>query len=59
MAWTKYNNPHKKRRMKRKPLYSQQYINERRYEMYDLLAKAKDDTSSDYIEKAFDVSINP
>ena len=58
MAWTKYNNPNKRRKVKRSP-YSQQYITERREEMYRLLAKAETESEKDAIIKAFNATIYP
>ena len=54
--FTKYNNPSRKRRT-RKSAYSQEYIEERRDEMYQLLAQAETEQERDNIIKAFDVSI--
>ena len=59
MTWSKYNNPNRKRRPRRKSPYSQQYINERKNEMYQLLATAKTEDEKDNIVKAFNISINP
>ncbi|NLC25588.1 MAG: hypothetical protein GX777_03065 [Fastidiosipila sp.] len=56
--FTKYNNPNRKRRT-RKSAYSQEYVEERRNEMYQLLALAESDQERDNIIKAFDVSIRP
>ena len=56
--FTKYNNPNRTRRT-RKSAYSQEYIEEKRDEMYQLLAQAESDQERDNIIKAFDVSIRP
>lgn len=58
MKFSKYNNPNRKRRGRKSP-YSQQYINERKDEMYQLLAKAETEAEKDNIIKAFQISINP
>lgn len=58
MKFTKYNNPKKKRKARYSP-YSQQYISERRDEMYQLLAKAETESQRDAIIKAFDITIHP
>ena len=57
MKWNKYNCP--KKRVKHQTMYSQEYINERKNEMYALIAKAKDDNERDAIIKAYHVTINP
>lgn len=59
MRWNKYNNPIKKHKRTRKSPYSQSYIDERKDEMYRLIANAKTDAERDAIIKAFYVSINP
>lgn len=56
--FTRFNNPNRKRKTRKSP-YSQQYINERRNEMYRLMANAKTDEEKDLIRKAFEVTINP
>ena len=59
MTWSKYSNPNRKRRPKRKSPYSQQYINERKKEMYQLLATAETEEQKDMIVKAFNITIYP
>lgn len=59
MKFSKYNNPNRRRKAKRKSPYSQEYINERKNEMYSLLAKAETEAEKDGIIKAFNISINP
>ena len=49
----------KKSKSRRKSPYSQQYINERKNEMYQLLATAETEEQKDMIVKAFNISINP
>jgi len=56
--FTKYNNPNRRKRSKKSP-YSQQYINERREELYQLLAKAETDEEKNILIDAFHASINP
>lgn len=58
MKFSKYNNPNR-RKAKRKSPYSQEYINERKKEMFSLLAKAETEAEKDGIIKAFNISINP
>lgn len=59
MKFSKYNNPNKKRRPKRVSPYSSSYIEERRKEMYETLARCETEAQKDAIIKAFSVSINP
>lgn len=56
--FTKYNNPSKKRK-ERKHTYSNNYYNERKNELYNLLAEAKTEAERDALIKAFNVSMNP
>ena len=58
MKFSKYNNLGK-RRIRRKNPYSQEYINERKNEMFSLLARANTEAEKNLIIKAFHVSINP
>jgi hypothetical protein len=55
------NSINRKRRPKRKckSPYSQQYINEQKNEMYQLLAKCETEEQKDIIVKAFNITINP
>ena len=57
MAFTKYNNPNRKNKPKRKSPYSQQYINERKDEMYKILATCETEQQKDMVVKAFNISI--
>lgn len=59
MRFTKYNNPNKKRKHYKKPIYSKEYIENRKNEMYSLLASAKTEEEKDAIIKAFNISIRP
>jgi len=52
-----FNKKHK--RVYRRSPYSQQYINERREQMLQLIAKAQTETERENIRKAFDISIRP
>lgn len=53
--FSKYNQP--KRRKTDKSKFSQSYINDRKNEMYKLLAEAKTEEERDIIIKAFNLSI--
>ena len=59
MRFSKYNNPNRKRKPKRRSPYSQEYINERKDEMYRLLTECKTEEEKDMIIKAFNVTIYP
>lgn len=50
--FTKYNNPNRRRRTARKSAYSKTYVEERRNEMYQLLAQAESDEERDSGGKA-------
>ncbi len=56
--FTRFNNPNRKRKTRKSP-YSQQYINERRNEMYKLMANVETDEKKDILQKAFSITINP
>lgn len=59
MRFTKYNNPNKKRRVKRKSPYSQQYINERKNELCKLLATTENNEQMSMLIDAFNITIYP
>lgn len=56
--FTRFNNPNRKRKTRKSP-YSEQYIEERRNEMYKLMANAETDEEKDILQKAFSITINP
>lgn len=56
--FTRFNNPNRKRKTRKSP-YSQQYINERRNEMYKLMVNTETDEEKDILQKAFSITINP
>ena len=56
--FTRFNNPNRKRKTRKSP-YSEQYIKERRNEMYKLMANAETDEEKDILQKAFSITINP
>lgn len=58
MTWSKYNNPNRKRKRK-KPLYSNEYIEERKKELMELLTDAKTDKERQYLIEAYRITINP
>ena len=57
MKFSKSRNPRKK--TARRSPYSAAYIEERRRELDELLAKAKSDDERDMLIKAYSISINP
>lgn len=56
--FTKYNNPSKRRNVRRSG-HSEAYIVEMRKQRDELLARCKTDADRDMILKAYDVSIKP
>ena len=56
--FTRFNNPNHKRKTRKSP-YSEQHIEERRNEMYKLMANAETDEEKDILQKAFSITINP
>lgn len=58
MKFSKYNNPNR-RKVRRPSPYSQKYIEDRRKELQEALAKCENDFQRECLIKAFDVSIRP
>lgn len=61
MKFSKYNNPAKRRKHRRpasRP-YSAAYIEDRKAELFRLLADAKTDQQRDALIKAYNISIHP
>ena len=56
--FTRFNNHNRKRKTRKSP-YSEQYIEERRNEMYKLMANTETDEEKDILQKAFSITINP
>lgn len=56
--FTRFNNPNRKRKTRKSP-YSEQYIEERRNEMYKLMVNTETDEEKDILQKAFSITINP
>lgn len=54
--FTRYNNPNR-RRASKASTYSQAYVEERREEMYRLLAQAGTSNERDLIADAFKISV--
>ena len=59
MKFTKYNNPNKRRAPKRRTPHSKEYINERRAELIEALAKTDDPSEQEMLIKTYSISINP
>lgn len=61
MKFSKYNNPAKRRKHRRSASrpYSAAYAEERRSELYRLLAEAKTEEQRDALIKAYNISIHP
>lgn len=55
--FTRYNNPNK--RKYRRKMYSDEYVNERRNELYMSLATATTESDKQILLDAFRASINP
>ena len=49
----------RKKKVTRKSMYSKEYIEQQRNQMYELLGKASNDKEADNIIKAFNVSMYP
>ena len=59
MKFSKYNNPRRKTSKTRPCPYSREYVEDRKSELYALLAQAKTEEERDAIIKAYDVTIHP
>lgn len=57
--FTKYNNPSRRRRPSRFNGHSQAWIDERREEMYRMLAQETTEEGRDAIIKAFQITVDP
>lgn len=58
MKFTKYNNPNRRRSVRR-PAHSEAYVKEMQEKRDALLAQCKTGADKEYILKAYDVSMNP
>lgn len=59
MKFTKSNNPNKRRAPKRRAPHSREYINERKAELIEMLAKTDNPSEQEALIKAYNISINP
>lgn len=59
MKFTKYNNPAKKHKKHYIQKHSEQYINEKKSELYNALLNANNEQKKDIAYKAYYISLKP